>query len=417
MICVLSAVLVSACVVVLLAVAGGRAWAGPKPAIAVLGLEVGDSGTGIDPETTRVAKELTAALRGRPAASAGPYALVSGGEKELIDEKLLNNCDTEAPVCMAKIGADLGAEVLLYGKIEKKPGGQIYQVSLKLLYVARKQVSSTQDTLPVADATGPRLATYAKTWYGKLAGGVSGGTLAIKANADRGTVLIDDEAKGSLSSGALSLTGIAEGRHTLAIEAKDYQRYESTITVRNGETLSHTATLSPMSKAAPPPPTATNVAVSPTPTKRKSNLWKPVFYTAAALDAAALGFTIYEWRQGVSKGNDVATNGDVAMTLGKTGNEKPGSGDCGDSRLNGKSMGDYAKFKSACDAFSRQKIGWVVTGAMSVAVVGSFIMAFVRDRSSPTEVQATGAHKKRREFAITPIVSPDGGGATLQIDW
>jgi hypothetical protein len=48
-------------------------------------------------------------------------------------------------------------------------------------------------------------------------------------------VLLEDETRGNLSSGALTLTGISEDRHTLAIEAKDYQRDEAQIVV-TGET-------------------------------------------------------------------------------------------------------------------------------------------------------------------------------------
>src|SRR5215212_6991655 len=102
-------VLSSAWMLVLLLGLGGRAWAGGKPAIAILGLEVNDNGNGIDPETTKAAKEVTAALRDRAKAGTGPYALVANGDKELIDEKLLNNCDTEAASCMATIGNELGA--------------------------------------------------------------------------------------------------------------------------------------------------------------------------------------------------------------------------------------------------------------------------------------------------------------------
>src|SRR5262245_64323842 len=107
-------VLSSACVGLLLAFLGSKAWAGGKPPIAILGLEVYDNGSGIDPETTKAAKELTAALRDRAKAGTGPYAPAPGGEKELIDEKLLNNCDSEAASCMAAIGAELGAEILMY---------------------------------------------------------------------------------------------------------------------------------------------------------------------------------------------------------------------------------------------------------------------------------------------------------------
>src|ERR1043166_7955369 len=153
-------VLSSACVVLLLLGLGGRAWAGDKPPIAILGLEVYDNGNGIDPDTTKAARELTTALRDRAKAGTGPYTPVQGGEKELIDEKLLNNCDTEANSCMAAIGSELGAEVLMYGRIwiEKSQGGQgTYKVSIKLLNVNRKQLaSSTVETLPTAEPTGVR---------------------------------------------------------------------------------------------------------------------------------------------------------------------------------------------------------------------------------------------------------------------
>src|SRR5256885_14783176 len=197
-------VLPSAGAVLLVLVLGGRGsggWAGGKPPIAILGLEVYDNGSGIDPETTRAAKEITSALRDRAKAGTGPYTPV-GGEKELIDEKLLNNCDSEAPTCMAAIGAEPGAEMLMYGKIEKatQNGQGVYKVSLKLLHVGRKQLTtSTVETLPASESTGIRASTHAKVWYAKLAGGISGGTLAVKANIDRGTVLLDDEAKGNLA--------------------------------------------------------------------------------------------------------------------------------------------------------------------------------------------------------------------------
>src|SRR4051794_13754050 len=133
-------------VVLLLLSMGATAWAG-KPQIAILGLEI-DVNSGVDPETTKVAKDLTAALRERTKAGAGPYAPSTSGDKELIDEKLLKNCDSEAKDCMAEIGRDLNAEVLMYGKLEKS--GNTYKVSIKLLNVPKKQLlNSIVETIPV----------------------------------------------------------------------------------------------------------------------------------------------------------------------------------------------------------------------------------------------------------------------------
>jgi hypothetical protein len=401
-------VLSSACIVLLSLVLSGRAWAGgSKPPIAILGLEVNDNGSGIDPETTKAAKELTAALRERAKAGTGPYIPVPGGEKELIDEKLLNNCDSEAAVCMAAIGTELGAEALMYGKIEKsiQNGQTFYKVSIKLLNVTRKQLAnSTVETLPLADSTGVKASTHARAWYAKLAGITTGGTVTVRANIDRGTVMIDDDAKGNLASGVVTLSGIAEGRHTLAIEAKDYQRYETSITVRTGETLAHSATLVELAKTAPP--SREPISVEGTVTTSKSNVWKPIFYGATVLEAGAIGFTIYEWQKGNSEGNKI-TSGSY------------NGGNCPNAGPSATTFPDDAKhFKAACDAFKLQKVGWAATSVVGVAVIGSFIMAFVRDTSSgPTETKTANGHRKRRELAITPVVSANGGGATLRFDW
>jgi hypothetical protein len=396
-------VLSSACAVLLLLALGGRAWAGGKSPIAILGLEVTDNGGGIDPETTKAAKELTVALRDR-AKGIGPYAL-AGGEKELIDEKLLNNCDTEAPVCMAAIGTELGVEAVLYGKIEKLTNPPSYRVSLKLLNVKSKQlVSSTVETIPLAGATGTGPSTHAKAWYAKLVGLNTGGTVVVKANIDRGTVMIDDEAKGSLANGAVTLSNVAEGRHTLAIEAKDRQRYEATITVRTGETLSHNATLAAMSKKTKTPTGEPSGGEGTVTATSGSNIWKPVFYGSAAVEAGALGFTIFSIVESKSEAKKIKNSSDpftektcssIPMTVTGT---------------------DRDHLNSACDWHDRQLIGWVVTGVAGAAVVGSFYMAFLRDRGH-TETRTANGHRKRRELAITPVLTPDGGGATLRFDW
>jgi hypothetical protein len=401
-------VLSSACVVLALLVVGSRAGAAPKPAIAILGLEVYDNGSGIDPDTTKAAKELTAALRDRARAGTGPYAPAANGEKELIDEKLLNNCDSEAPLCMAAIGGDLGADLLMYGKIEKsaQAGQPIYKVSLKLLYVARKQLaSSIVEVLPLAEATGVQAPGHARTWYSKLIGVTTGGTVVVKANIDRGTVLLDDETKGNLTSGALTLSGIPEGRHTLAIEAKDYQRYETSITVRTGETVPHSATLTELPKKTlvlSPQPTTVEGTVS---TRPANNLWKPVFYGTLVAGAAAGGFSIYEWSQ--SK-----TNADK-VKIGRTGGGRLDESDCGKQP----SYDNDRHFQDACSNHKLEIVGAVVAGVFAVAALGTGYLAFIRERDHTESRTASGGHKKRREFAVTPIVSPDGGGATLRIDW
>ncbi|HEU4728341.1 MAG TPA: PEGA domain-containing protein [Kofleriaceae bacterium] len=395
---------------------GTAAWAGTKPAIAILGLEVYDNGSGIDPETTKAARELTAALRDRAKAGTGPYAPAPGGDKELIDEKLLNNCDTEAPACMAAIGTELSADLLMYGKIEKSSQNQqaIYKVSIKLLYVGRKQLaSSLVETLPVAEATGVHAQTHAKSWYGKLVSVTTGGTVVITASTDRGSVIVDGEARGNLTSGSLTIA-VPEGRHTLAIEAPGFQRYETTITVHTGDTVPHSATLVEMSRASPivkTEPTSIEGTVSSRP---PSNIWKPVFIGTAIAEAAAIGFTIYEWQQQKKNADKVDLNSDFAKNAP---HPRLGQGDCKLTYVTNAMGKDADRFKDACSNYDLQRVGWVASGVVGVAMVGAFYMAFFRDREHSDAQSARGGHRKRRELAITPIVTPGGGGATLRLDW
>lgn len=140
-----------------------------KPPIAILGIEVHDSGGGIDPETVEAAKQITTWLR--MSASNGPFVLVKHGEKELIDEKLLNNCDNEAVGCMVEIGTNLGVEALMYGRIDKVPrdGQTVFRVGLKVLNVTSKSLSnSTIEMVLPGDLTSVRGLDQASAWYRKL---------------------------------------------------------------------------------------------------------------------------------------------------------------------------------------------------------------------------------------------------------
>jgi hypothetical protein len=392
----------TACAAAWLIATAPLARAGNKPPIAVLGLEVHDSGGGIDPGATRAARELTTALRQRAKLATGPFEPVEDGDKELIDEKLLNNCDSEAPQCMGQIGTTLSAAWLLYGRIEKASAG--YRVRLKLLDVSsRKVVSSTDETLPLAaDHREPDVVALARTWYGKLTAFTAGGTLVVNANIDRGTVLLDDEAKGTLASGTLTIPKISDGRHVLAIEAKDYQRYETPITVKNGETLSHTATLVEAAKK-PVAPGKDPISVEGTVARRdgRSNLWKPTFYASGAVAAAAGGVVVLTWLEERSKAKQISAQGITQHN-------------CGQGLAN---PADKSALDAACSWRTGNMVGWIVTGVAGAVALGSFYMAFMRDGDPAESTTAGRGHRKRRELAITPIVTPDGGGATVRIDW
>jgi hypothetical protein len=138
--------------------------------VAVLGLDlVVVSGGKVDPDATVVAHVLGSELRAIPRAGAGPYVLGPGTDKELVDEKLLMNCENEAPDCMAAIGQNLGVDALMYGKVEPNADG--YAIAVKLLDVGHKTVIRAGTwTMPTAEAQGEDLTSWAKKIYFDLTG-------------------------------------------------------------------------------------------------------------------------------------------------------------------------------------------------------------------------------------------------------
>jgi len=141
--------------------------------------------------------------------------------------------------------------------------------------------------------------------------------------------------------------------------------------------------------------------------------------------AGGVGFSVFELFKGRTNGNVpgtghfVQTVGDLDTATGKRSidSSKCGSQSVADFARDNPMDQDVRRFNDACNNFKYQKIGWVVSGALGAAMIASFYMAYIRD-SAGTEVSKTAAgHRKRRELVVTPVVTPDGGGATLRFDW
>jgi len=406
-------VLPLACVALVLAAASAHA--GPKPSIAVLGIEVADT-NGIAAADTTVAKELTDGLRSRAKVGSGPYSLAPGSDKELIDEKLIKNCDSEAPACMASIGNDVGADMLMFGKISKE--GKMYRVDLKLLNVAKKTMDHVwSEQIPIAQATGQGLQRWAMTGYAKLTGETSSGQLVIIAkNIDRGTVLIDNEEKGNIVAGRAQINGLAEGKYKLRIEAQGFQPYDTEITITAGQSTSVPAEPVPVSKTVTPPPPHCPGApdcddISHTTGGTVSdggNGWRKAFVGGVIATAVMGGGLAVTWSELHSTGKWNSTDSGYKSNL-----------DGG--FLNYGSKCNYTTGRpGACENGAAWKGASLATGIGTGVAAGFTVIAFVKGyitgSSSSTE-HAEGHRKHRDRFVVTPVVSPTGAGATVQIDF
>ncbi|HLL25457.1 MAG TPA: carboxypeptidase-like regulatory domain-containing protein, partial [Kofleriaceae bacterium] len=200
--------------------------AAPKQKIAILGIEaVVGANNQIDPADTRFAKELTTELRSR--ANNSKLFELTKDQRELVDEKLMNNCGAEHPQCMAPIGASMGADVLLFGKVANLKGGG-YKVTLTLVSVGKRQIiaSDPNAIIAVGDTKNPGLANWVREHYRKITGEGGEGTLIITApGATAGRVLVEGETKDSLKSGTATIT-LPEGRYRVGVEADGFKLWE-----------------------------------------------------------------------------------------------------------------------------------------------------------------------------------------------
>lgn len=232
----------------LLAMVAQSESANAKPKIAVLGLEVIDNGA-VDKRATQAAQSLANELRGEASRSDGKYSLAPNSAKDLLELKLLSDCSDEGRSCMAAIGKDLGADRLLYGKIQSHRKG--YQVTLKLLNTnTREMERTTSELIPSEDFYSAEINTWARSLFARLIGVPEAGTLAIDANVDKATIYIDGDVATTLRGGSAKVLGLSEGTHKVTIEADSFKRYEADVAISAGQTEKLSISLIPLTASA-----------------------------------------------------------------------------------------------------------------------------------------------------------------------
>lgn len=392
---------------------GSRAFAG-KPSIAVLGLEVVDQNGTPTPADTQAAKELSDGLRSRAKVSIR-YQLAPASDKELIDQKLLNNCDSEAPACMSAIGTQLSADVLMYGHFEKQ--GKAYQVTIKVLDVGRKTaIKSSTDMIPLGEASGAALQGWAKKIYAKLTDESAGATLIVKvSNADRGTILVNGEEKGTFTSGTGTVSGVAEGKVKVAIESEGFKRWEKEVTVSGG-TATVQADLEKGAGGTPIGPTGPGDGggsgigpgggpVGPVDHGGGGNgVWKATLAGGVAIGLAGGGWWIYNYKKLSDVRDEQCSHGIVNNGCTPTGSS------AGYDKAASDSKGDKAS--------TQTYVGFGIAAAGALVAGFSLYKLMSHSDSGAEHASARGRRvRKDRTFIVTPVVAPSGGGATLRLDW
>ncbi|HEY0478156.1 MAG TPA: hypothetical protein VGD37_11595 [Kofleriaceae bacterium] len=410
---------------------GGSVWA-DKPRIAVLGLEAAPAAGGlIDPAAQLVAKEITRELRQRVQTPACPYVMAPNSSQELLDEKILMSCDTEAADCMVVIGAGLASDVVLYGRVDRR--GESFRVSLKLLDVKRRTVQPAIDEVPV----GAAVSGVSRRLYNKLIGDGprSDGTLLVRARSDTGAavrggmVKVDDEPRGQLTGGKLIVTEVIDGQHSVAIEVPGHRRFEEIVMVHGGTQATIDALLHATEPAPPERPERPERPDAPVAPGRPSPLWKLAAGAGVAIALGGGGFAFYSYDREVNH-NSPRFQVAIDPLTGKQYQKfsAPDSSDCGKTsdKITGERHTVFPGenrgiFDRACTWHTRTYLGIGVAAVGGLVAIGSLIM-MSRDPGPPdrpvTGARARQSERARRsELGIIPIVTPELAGAQLSLDW
>ena len=397
----------------LLLVAALSSAASAKPRIAILGLEV--IGT-LDPEQAKLAKQLTNALRERAGAGTGPYQLAANSDKELADEKLMNNCENEALSCMAPIGLALRADYLMFGKMEKVDKG--FHVTIKLIRVATKTPLPTfSEIVSISDLKNDPKAV-AKRAYALMTASDDGTVTVRVANVDRAVVYLDDQPMGTTASGVLSIP-VPEGKHRLAVVAneKGFARYDAELSINAGDRRNIPVELARVSEGTR--------AVTPREAGPTGG------GTGATAASSREGMGVVSGGGGGGGGSGRGGGGWTGLAIGGAIATVASAGGFAWSWYElsqiGKAPGDKRGWflaysctegEAACQRGQRfEKLAYV-TGIGAVVLGGFTVYAFYKGASQRERSVAGGrSTRARRTLTVTPVASAQGGGATLRFDW
>ena len=371
-----------------------------RPKIAVLGIEPRDETDARSRQrSTRLARTLTAELRAR--AEAGGYELAQGAVKDLLELKLLSDCLDENPTCMTAIGQQLGADVLVYGHLQRQRGG--YSVSLFRLETA---------THTVRPLDVPKVSAASDEGMRKVAAGVAMGApaavavvepprLVVKTSVPA-TVYVNGVARGTTADDQpLTVNDLAAGTTRLAVEAPGQKRWDNAIDVQAHGKTEVTVTLEPSVAAVPliPEPASEQRAERPGKTARV------LFWTSlVATGAGVAAFTITGLQvRSIEKEQDQAI-AEWGNAFKANGVQFPNDA-CAEARHDG-----FAKLVDICDRGQNMAtVTNVLMGVTAAAAVASAIFywrGYLATSDTPESVRSA----KLARPVFTPEVYKNGAG-------
>jgi PEGA domain len=414
-------------ITLLLVLFTGIGVASAKPKIAVLGLEVLDK-TNLKP-SVEAARQLTDGMRQAAKVPGGPFDLADNSSREFFDEKIINGCESEQRDCLIKIAGNFGAAGLMYGKLQLADNKKSFKVDVWLLTVDKGTTKSTSGVVSIT-ATAQEMQIAGKKLYGDLAGTTNQGSIVIKAKASKGIVYINGDMKGQLVDGEYKATALADGEYKVRIAADGFKKWEDTVKVKSGQATP----VEPDLEAEPiakPTPTPTPTHVDEPEDKGSRTLPEDKLKLDSRENTVSKGGGRKGWKIAAIGGAATAAVGGGWLAYEYFGNIRPNdkkygtktikpfslTQDCGLSQAGTTDVDDQKKWAAGCRASVRSNYAGIVLGVGGVvAIVGAY-MGYVRGGDSSESSSTASHHSRKQRFAVTPILSPDGAGATVRLDF
>lgn len=391
------------CALLAVLLCGGAAFG--KPKVAVLGVEPVDNGDAKSRQKTgALAKALTKAMRDRVHGGELGYDIAPNSGRELGELKLLSDCLDEGIDCMAAIGWDLNADLLVYGHVEKQKDG--YLVTVQSLVVA-----SPKKSPPYAAKRNYAFGSASEDEMKRLAEEVlatqpsSETLLVVEVNAATGTVFVNGSPKGAIVNGTLALKGLPPGVASIAVESPGYERYEQgNVDVKPGVTTKISVELV---KAVGKPAPYTPMPVPPVEqTERPGGTARVLFWTTlVATGAGVAAFTITGLKvKSIENEQDQAIK-DWGDGFKSNGVQFPGDA-CQEARNDG-----YQKLIDICDrGKSMATVTNVLIGVTAAAAVATAFFAWKGYLAPGANNERVAARKPRPRVVLAPELYRNGGG-------
>ncbi len=183
------------------------------------------------PDAIENAKALTIALE-RAVTRADSWKLAPGDYSLEVLTAALDCAEPPDADCLQRIEAEIECDRFIWGVLSRL-GGEV-AVELHLWEEGKDKAHTTlRYSANLNDAAEDALYKVAERAIGELLG-VAGGTLAVVAGSGGGEVLIDGQARGTLSGGRLEIE-LPAGDHEVLVRAPGYREARGRATVPPGD--------------------------------------------------------------------------------------------------------------------------------------------------------------------------------------